>query len=234
MNSHPKIMTSIANASSKIARETLKINSLNDMKYNDYSPGFLNLLKEIMLSFEMVKNTSNLPAIASDNLVDVGKTAIDLEYPRVTESIVQILGEINFVATKLHLYRGDDISNYINSRIAYLLNYSIENLDKLGIYRKDILEDMINEINKNIDIYLKDDYIHSDINIKPYTASLYDYNISVIAHNLIRKIQNKEYVINNYEKDFNYDGLNILKKILDGLNHNINVSIKEKHLPEIL
>jgi len=230
VHSHPKIMISIAKSSSEMAKETFKIDTIGDRDYNNFSGYFINFLKYIILSFEMVKDTSDIPVIASDELVYLGKAAIDLEYPRETEDIVHILSEISKVAINMQSYRGDDISYRINWKIGYLLNYSMENLDKLGIHRTLILENMIKEIDKLFEHYLKDDYNHSFNVIKTLTGSIADYSISVIAHTLIKKIKAKKFEINPYEKKLNYDGVDYFEEILNLLNHNIKVGIdKNKH-----
>lgn len=227
VHSHPKIMISIAKSASEMAKETLKIDTIGDKDYAYFLANFVNFLKGIILSFEMVKDTSEIPVIVSDELVYVGKTAIDLEYPRETEDIIQKLSEISKVAINIQSYRGDDISYRINWKIGYLLNYSIENLDKLGIYRTQILENMIKEIDKLFEYYLKDDYNHSFNSIKTLTGSIADYSISVIAHTLINKIKDKKFEINTYEKNLNYDGVDYLEDILNLLDHNIKVGINK-------
>lgn len=232
-NSHPKVMAALVKCSGDIAKETLTI----DMNYIDYTNDrtnfltlrFVNLLNDIILSFEIVKETSNIPEIAGDQLVEIGKTAIDLEYPRVAESIVRKFGEISRISINLHSFRGDLISQYTNLKISYLFNYSIKNMDKMGMNRKFILESIIIEINRNIEFFLNDEHSHPFDPTNTFTGSVADYNISVLAHTLIETIKNKTFEKNSFEKNINYDGLNILEELLDLLKNNIKFGMKVKN-----
>lgn len=227
VNSHPKLMTSIAKCSGEIAKENLII----DMNFNSpniFALLFVRLLKEIVLSLELIKETSNMPEIACDQLIEVGKTAIDSEYPYVAQSIIKDLSEINKIAIKMSSFRGDDIAYRINGKIADLLNYSIENLDKIRINRNYILGSMIDEIDGNIKFYLDDVHQHFFDVIKILTGPVAENSMSVIAHTLIWKIRDKRFESTNFEKYIGNDLFDLLEKILDLLDHNIKLGIKMK------
>lgn len=213
-NSHPRIIKSIANCSGNLAKRTYEINN----SYMNYiSRGFVDLLVDIILSHEMVKETSNMPLEACDQLVDIGKTAIYLEDPITAVNISKKLGNINRIATtQMKNLRGDLIARYMNWGIALLLKYSLENLDKIE-NEKYILEDMINEINLNVTAYSKDEFIHSDINISTLTGFLPE-SIPNIANIIINKI----------EEDQNVNDLFLLQKLYGSLNFNIKNCIKTK------
>lgn len=225
VNSHPKIMASITKYSGDIAKETLIIDKINFDSSNIFTLLFTRLLKEIILSLEFTKETSNTPEIACNQLIDVGKVAIDSEYPHVTQNIIKDLSEVNKIAIKMPSFRGDDISYRINGKIANLLNYSIENLDKIRVNRKYVLGSMISEIDSNIKFHLEDDNPHFFDVIKILTGPVAENSISVIAHTLIWKIRDEKFESTNFEK---YSGYDLLEKILDLLDHNIKLGIKMK------
>lgn len=209
INSHPKIISSYTKCSGGIAKETLKIKKDSDIQDdNIFSRKFVDLLGETILSDEISKETSNMHEIAGDQLVEIGKTAIDFEYPRVTEKICHILTEVNKKAIQIHSFRGERIFFYVTEKIHYLLDYSLKNIDKLGQSRKFILESMIMGIGSNIELYL---IFSIENNIGMIEE---EYSISAITHTLMIKIKD------------NYGGLDILEEIIDLLYYNFNQGVE--------
>jgi hypothetical protein len=214
-NSHPKIMKSLMNCTGDIAEETTDIEIINMLNIDYFTPGFIRLLGDIILGNAMIEETSNMPAEASDKLLEIGKKAIDSNNISVVKKIIKILCEANRIATQMHFLRGDVIAHYINHNLAELLVYSLKNSDKILYDEIHFFLDIIQEIGENIRIYSEDNHQHSDININTLTGPIAKYSISVIAHLIMEKIT-----------DDSFEEVCLLKEIINILDYNLEATIK--------
>ncbi|MBA7516062.1 hypothetical protein ES705_08107 [subsurface metagenome] len=218
-SSHPKIMISILNTCATIARDSFIIKPIRAELGENFIPlGYIDLLKEIALSNEILRETSYAPATACRKLMEVGKSAIDFEYPRTAGVVVERLGQISQQATKLHTLYADYVANMANSGICQLFYYSFMNLGKIRVNREYILVSMADEINKSIQIYFEDNFEYTmRSNIAPI--------IGLMANNGLAKIFVSAIHQNAKNSTDTLDILQILEHFLDGLNKNMIVGM---------
>jgi len=230
-DTHPEIILSIATTAKDIAVATLSICPIRSSAGENYMPlGFINLLKNICLSEEILKETSYAPMMTISYLVDIGKAAVDKEFPRTANLISDALGEISRTTTKLHSYFTDVISAKANWGLAALLDYMLFNQDKIRINREFALKEIVNEINKSIKTYFEDDerYQYSlRANIKTFFGPLSteEHGVATI---FIRSLQIKR----KNEKEYWYL-LEVLEKFLIELNQNIMMGMDHRKYIDI-
>jgi len=227
VNSHPKIMSSIVNLVGEIAKETLNIRPIRAQFGENFIPlGFIDILKNIILSPEILKETSSAPIDACSQLVEIGKTAIDQEYPITANIVAEKLGEISRLTTKMHFLYGDLVSAKANWGIAYLLNYSLVNLEKIKTNRRIVLRSISKEINKSIKTYFEDDYVYTmRSNIAPFIGLMADHGIATI---FVRAIQQ----IRKDKRDYS-DVLELLEEFISDLNQNVLLGMEKERYFDI-
>lgn len=213
-NSHPKIIKSLLNCSGDIAKATLSIKIINALKINYFTPGFIDLIRIIIMSSEMTRETSNIPIDATKKLFEIGKIAINSDYIHIAKKTINTLSEVNRIATKMVFLRGDLIARETNHQIGSLLYYSLENYEKLEI-NKSFLKYLIDVLNGNIKVYSEDTKLHSDVNINTLTASMAEFSFSVIAHKIMNRI----------ELDETFPGAILLNDIIILLKDNMELTI---------
>lgn len=225
-NTHPKIMLSIINTAKDISIESLKLKPIRAQFGENFIPhGLVNLLKDICLSSEILKDTSYAPMSACDSLVSIGASAIDHEFPRTADTVISNLSEISKKTTKAHFFYGDYVSAKANWGLAYLLDYALSRMDKIKIDRDIFLKSIAEEINKSIKVYFEDDYDYlMRSNIKTFCGLLSENGVATIFVRAL--LQPKD------EEEYSYV-LDVLKDFLQELNQNVIIGMNRAKLLDV-
>jgi len=230
-DTHPEIMLSIATTARDIAIVTLDIKPIRSFAGENYLPlGFINLLKGICLSGEILKETSYAPMVTISYLVDIARVAIDRGFPRTANLISEALGEISRMTTKLHSSYTDIVSARANWGLGGLLDYMFINQDKIMVNRDYAYREVIDEINKSVETYLKDEERYQYTlrsNIKTFFGPLPTEQHGIAAV-FIRSLQIKR----KDEREYHYP-LKALDEFLIGFNQNIMLGMKQRKYSDV-
>ncbi len=181
-DSHPKIMLSISRTAKDIALSTLRIKPIRNFAGENYIPlGFINLLSEICLSPEILKDTSYAPMSTIDFLVEIAKKALDNDFPRTATLVTDKLGYIAVMTTKLHFLYGDTISAKANWGLASILDYMFSKQGKTRMYLEHELGSILKEIDKSVTTFIDDDIKHhysARSNIKTFFGPLAEHGMA--------------------------------------------------------
>jgi hypothetical protein len=218
-----------------VTKEILSTNNKNHHIINQRGPlssltmALLEYLKNICIGPEITKRTSYASGNACDQLIEIGKVSIDNKYPYRTVDVVNELGEISKKTSEMNFYRGNRLSQSSNQGIVYLLDYLLENLEKVEIDRKYILTSIIDEINSIIKDYFANKAINLVLNpenIKPIIHPMANNSIAVIYLKAIKRI------IEDDDED-SVIIVEVMDKFLDALDEVIELGLDEERYFDI-
>lgn len=217
-NTHPRIMLGIARTSRDIAIASLDIKPINANRGENFIPlGNINLLKEICISPEILKETSFAPLSTINFLVDIANVAINKDFPRTTTLVTDKLGSIAITTTKLHFLFADSVAQQANWGLANVLDHFLSSLDKTKFYTKMEIKSVLEQIDKSVNAFMEDDIKHHYTmrnNIKPFFGTL-----SVREHGLAG------IYIKAFQKEYGDRHLSTVIDSLDEFLTNINQSV---------
>jgi len=228
-NNHPKIMNSIVDSIGSVTQEILRTETTDPYIINQRGPlssltiALIESLKNICIGPEIERKTSYASSNACDQLIEIGKVSIDHKYPYRAVDVVKELGEISKKTTEMNFYRGNRLSQSSNQGIAYLLDYSLLNLDRIEIDKEYILTSIKDELTNIIKDYFGNKSINlvsNPENIKPIIHPMANYSIAVIYLKAIKRIM-----------EDNEDSKIIAKfmdKFLDDINQLIKLGLIEE------
>ena len=137
-------MNSIVDSIGSVTQEILRTETTDPYIINQRGPlssltiALIESLKNICIGPEIERKTSYASSNACDQLIEIGKVSIDHKYPYRAVDVVKELGEISKKTTEMNFYRGNRLSQSSNQGIAYLLDYSLLNLDRIEIDKENI------------------------------------------------------------------------------------------------
>jgi hypothetical protein len=198
-NNNPKIVQKIIYFSMEIGK---KLFTLDNPDSGSISK-IINLTTSIILSKNMVKNTSDVQINGIDGLCSLGKESIRTENNIILRHISNSLGRVGRSSYSNDLkFR---LRTHSNEKLSELLFFSFDNLNKID---KHNLEKIIQEIDQNIvssiteqfgDLYVKD--IQTFINeSKKY--SLANFFIKLIENTDSYNLEFMDVIIKNFRKYF--------------------------------
>ncbi len=217
-NTHPRIMLGIARTAKDIAIASLDIKPIRANHGENFIPmGNINLLKEICISPELLKETSFAPLSTIKFLVDIANAAIDKDFPRTTTVVTEKLGNIAVTTTNLHFLFADSVAQQANWGLANVLDHFLSSLDRTKFYTKMEIQSVLEQIDKSVNAFMEDDIKHHYTmrnNIKPLFGTL-----SVREHGLAG------IYIKAFQKDYGDRHLSTVIDSLDEFLTNINQSV---------
>lgn len=192
-NTHPRIMLAIAKATRDIAITSLDIRPVRANFGENFIPiGNIDLLKDICISSEILKETSFAPLSTINFLVDIANAAIDKDFPRTVDIVTEKIGSIAVTTTKLHFLYADSVALQANWGLANILDQFLSTLNKSKFYTKHEIESVLEEIDKSVNAFIEDDIrYHYTMrnNIKPLfgTLSVREHGIAGIYIKALQK-----------------------------------------------
>ena len=231
-NTHPRIMLAIAKATRDIAIASLDIRPVRANFGENFIPmGNINLLKDICISPEILKETSFAPLSTINFLVDIANAAIDKDFPRTTNIVTEKLGYIAVTTTKLHFLYADSVALQANWGLANILDHFLSGLNKTKFYTKHEIGSVLEEIDKSVNTFMEDDIrYHYTMrnNIKPLfgTLSVREHGIAGIYIKALQKNYPDKHlstVIDSLEEFL----ININQSVMKGMDNSKYLDVKD-------
>ncbi|MEX0617025.1 MAG: hypothetical protein WD231_04440 [Candidatus Woykebacteria bacterium] len=233
-DTHPKITLAVARTARDIAIDSLKISPVRTFAGENFIPlGFVNILRDICISQELLKETSYAPMSTIEYLVDIAKEAVDRGFPNTVPIVVDKIGEIGRLTTKLHLSFTDFVAGKANWGLAAVLDYLFIRMEEMSKFNPKLaIKTTLEEIDKNIKTYLEDDEKYQYTlrsNIKPFFGpfSVEQHGIaSVFVRALQQPRKDKRvysYVLEALE-DFLVD---LNQNVMAAMNKGLYIDVKE-------
>ncbi|MDO9626542.1 MAG: hypothetical protein Q7I96_02805 [Methanobacteriaceae archaeon] len=220
--SHPKIIKSISTCVGDITLDSLEIKRINNIDGYIFTEEWIQIIKNILISPELVKDTSNIPVELINRLVKIAGNSLDLKgsigQKIIVGRVISVLIEVNKIATiDIANLRGTVIAQKVNNSITSILNYILDNYEKIDDHKEIFIKKIINELGENLKIIFTAQSPIDNIAFSPLT----------IGENNFSKLSQK--ILEITIKDTTFNGLIIISDIITILSENINITIQTKY-----
>ncbi len=219
--SHDRIMASLVHCLYRISESSLIIKPAHaNQGINTIATGFVDIMERI-LSKEVEKETSTTPSRICDHLIDIAKKSIDAGFPETMLSIIEKLQNISIQMTVQYGVVGDYISTKANWGLAYVLNYSIINVQKIKIGRDRVLKKISALIAEYIKFYFEDsNRTFNRSNLQPFAGATAEHGLAVLCNNAVQIMIAENSV-----------GFHVITTLFNGIREGIIAGLaKQKHL----
>ncbi|MBN8585841.1 MAG: hypothetical protein J0M37_12175 [Ignavibacteria bacterium] len=227
VDNHTKIMDSLVKCLGGFAHAAFNIKGTPD-KFNFAVNIFVDDLKDIILSQEMLRETSTAPYSAISEIKNIALKSIENDYIGTTQFCIEKLCFTSTISSRLHINFGNYVATRANETTSLIVYKLFESLKAISQVDSMHLRKVLKEINETLKDFFEDDYEHKyETNIAPFYYPLSNYGFDRLLTNIINKMLSSE------DDHYIYELLEQIEEFLSNLNQNIRRALKKGYFTEV-